>query len=296
MPNISTQSTAKSAKRRGRSVSISKPSDEVTKKGKKSDVTPGTSIEATQGVLATLLPSLTTLMPLSSVAVNGQLKGQNAQGVIQAHKSKVFKDFITLSAISLHIEACSIDQNDGGYDLAATPSKTQASRAQFLLALEREYEEISANYSGKELTHFSTLLHQIAGTLGKEKPRDILGPLFELYVSGVGIKKDEGQIGSAFKAKVVSSKSLTPYITLEEQACGTGRAVMDFAAEMFVRGYNPQKQLLVRAREADRTRALMCYIQMVLWNLPGSIVIGDEADDSHETWYTPAHEKNGLVH
>jgi hypothetical protein len=54
--------------------------------------------------------------------------------------------------------------------------------------------------------------------------------------------------------------------------------------------HNPAEKLWVQCIDVDRMSALMCYIQLTLWNVPGEILVGDTLRwDMREVWYTPAH-------
>ena len=53
---------------------------------------------------------------------------------------------------------------------------------------------------------------------------------------------------------------------------------------------NPMHHLWVQCIDIDRTVALMCYIQLSLWNVPAQIVIGNSLSmEYREILYTPAH-------
>jgi hypothetical protein len=40
----------------------------------------------------------------------------------------------------------------------------------------------------------------------------------------------------------------------------------------------------------DRMAALMCYIQLSLWNVPAEVIVGNTLSlEIREVWYTPAH-------
>jgi hypothetical protein len=59
---------------------------------------------------------------------------------------------------------------------------------------------------------------------------------------------------------------------------------------MIDKGYNPSQHLWVQCIDVDRLAALMCYIQLSLWNVPAEIIVGNTLSwDIREIWYTPTH-------
>jgi hypothetical protein len=81
-----------------------------------------------------------------------------------------------------------------------------------------------------------------------------------------------------------------PFITLMEPACGAGGMVLAFVKVMLSHGHNPAERLWIRAQDIDRTAALMCYLQMSLWHVPGVVIVGNTiACEAREVFYTPAH-------
>ena len=65
---------------------------------------------------------------------------------------------------------------------------------------------------------------------------------------------------------------------------------MAFVKVMLSHGHNPAQRLWVQAIDVDRTAALMCYLQMSLWHIPGVVVVGNSLSlEVRERFYTPAH-------
>ena len=55
-------------------------------------------------------------------------------------------------------------------------------------------------------------------------------------------------------------------------------------------GYDPARKLWVQAIDVERMAALMCYIQLSLWNVPAEVIVGNTLSwEIREVWYTPAH-------
>jgi len=55
-------------------------------------------------------------------------------------------------------------------------------------------------------------------------------------------------------------------------------------------GKNPAQAMWARCQDIDRLAALMCFIQLALWNIPAVVIVGDTlANEEREVFYTPAH-------
>jgi len=188
------------------------------------------------------------------------------------HRYEVFKDFVTMAACSLHN---SVHKDD---------------------AREQEYMRIIEGYKPDDQQAFPKLMAQLVAALDEE-PRDILGPLYmELEIAN----KDAGQFFtppelSELMANLTFGDMLDrldsqPFITAGEPACGAGGMILALVKVMTSAGYNPADKLWVQAIDVDRMAALMCYIQLSLWNVPAEIIVGNTLSwEIREVWYTPAH-------
>jgi len=188
------------------------------------------------------------------------------------HRYEVFKDFVTMAACSLH-NSLHTDQ-----------------------AREEEYLRIIAGYKKPDQEAFCKLLGDLIAALDEE-PRDILGPLYmELEIAN----KDAGQFFtppelSELMAQMTFAGELgkletQPFITAGEPAAGAGGMILALVKVMITAGHNPAEKLWVQAIDVDRMAALMCYIQLSLWNVPAEVIVGNTLSwDICEVWYTPAH-------
>ena len=63
------------------------------------------------------------------------------------------------------------------------------------------------------------------------------------------------------------------------------------AVDMLIKAkYNPATTFFVQAVDVDRVSALMCYIQLALWNVPAEVIVGNSLSlEVREVWYTPAY-------
>ena len=66
--------------------------------------------------------------------------------------------------------------------------------------------------------------------------------------------------------------------------------MLAFVKVMLSHGHDPAKRLWVQCQDVDRTAALMCYLQLSLWNVPAVVIVGNTlAMEVREAFYTPAH-------
>ena len=188
------------------------------------------------------------------------------------HRYEVFRDFVTMAACSLHN---GIHKDE---------------------AREEEYLRIIGEYKPDDQQAFPKLMAQLVAALDEE-PRDILGPLYmELEIAN----KDAGQFFtppelSELMAQMTFAHELDKletqaFITAGEPAAGAGGMILALVKVMITAGHNPADKLWAQAIDVDRMAALMCYIQLSLWNVPAEVIVGNTLSwDIREVWYTPAH-------
>lgn len=188
------------------------------------------------------------------------------------HRYEVFKDFVTMAACSLH--------NGVHKDEAR----------------EEEYLRIIGQYKPDDQQAFPKLMTQLVAALDEE-PRDILGPLYmELEIAN----KDAGQFFTPPElSDLMAQMTFTPeldkletqaFVTAGEPAAGAGGMILALVKVMITAGHNPAEKLWVQAIDVDRMAALMCYIQLSLWNVPAEVIVGNTLSwEIREVWYTPAH-------
>jgi type I restriction-modification system DNA methylase subunit len=188
------------------------------------------------------------------------------------HRYEVFKDFVTMAACSLH--------NAVHKDAAR----------------EEEYQRIVGQYKPDDQRVFGKLLARLVAALEHE-PRDVLGPLYmELEIAS----KDQGQFFSPpdlseMMARMTFAPELDkletqPFITAGEPAAGAGGMILALTKVLIQAGHDPLRTLWVQAIDVERLAALMCYIQLSLWNVPAEVIVGNTLSwDIREVWYTPAH-------
>lgn len=187
------------------------------------------------------------------------------------HRYDVFRDFVTVSAISI-------------YNVLAKNESYEA-----------EYIKIVGQYKKEEVMQFSHLLGNVAMMLDPA-PSDVLG---EIYMDlGLGNAKS-GQYFTPWPvadlmAQITYGEELSnltkPFVTLSEPCCGSGVMVLAFAKTLISKGHNPCEKMWAECIDLDRMTALMCYIQLSLWNIPAIVHVGDSLlGESREAFATPAH-------
>jgi hypothetical protein len=193
------------------------------------------------------------------------------------HRYEVFRDFVVMSAIELHNWIFKVPH------------------------LEAEYIAIAKKYPVHDRMEFPKLFAELVLLLDTE-PRDILG---QLYMS---LELGNNHTGQFFTPPEVSElmamvnygdklKNLDqPFIRVGEPACGAGGMILAFAKVMISCGHNPAERMWAHCQDVDRIAALMCYVQLSLWNIPATVVVGNTLMlEVKEVFHTPAYHL-GLWH
>lgn len=188
------------------------------------------------------------------------------------HRYEVFRDFVTMSACSLH----------------NTLHKEEKREA--------EYLKIISDYKSDDQKRFPKLLALLVQLL-EDEPKDVLGQLYmELEIGN----KNQGQFFtpndvSELMARMVMGETIQQarsqeFITISEPACGAGGMVLALVKLFVLDKLNPAEKMWVQCIDVDRTAALMCYVQLSLWNVPAQVLVGNTLSlEMRESWYTPAH-------
>ena len=191
------------------------------------------------------------------------------------HKRRyeVFRDFVTLSAISLN----NVMEPD----------------AERKATLESEYMDIIRSYSHEQAHGFAELLGLVVNML-EPTPQDVLG---ELYME---LDLGNERAGQFFTPNTISQflarlNGVKPppgqnFVRVCEPACGAGGMVLAIAQTLIESGKNTARAMWAQCQDIDRTAALMCFTQLSLWNIPAVVIVGDTlANEVRECFYTPAH-------
>jgi hypothetical protein len=188
------------------------------------------------------------------------------------HRQRVFRDFITLAAASIHNGIC------------------------FDEKLEQEYREAIGHYEAKDAERMAQLLSEVV--LGLEiEGGDFLGSLYmqlELGEAGRGqfftpmsVSRMMAEIQMADIDKTLANK---PFITVSAPACGSAGMMLAIAEVMKEKGFNPARHLWVSCTDIDSVAAGMAYIQPSLMGIAGEVITGNALTGGRRrVMYTPVH-------
>lgn len=173
---------------------------------------------------------------------------------------------------------------------------------------EREelYMDTIKHYSKAEQETFAELFGQMVNAMEHGGHRDFLGELFML----LGLGNDAGgqfftpynvcrmmaEVGMPDTPEKVAQSG---WVSINDCACGAGATLIAAADVMWHEQHvNYQQSALFIGQDIDYTTALMCYIQLSLYGMPGYVHIGNTlsapmtgtvlfGDGGPDTWYTP---------
>ena len=190
------------------------------------------------------------------------------------HKYEIFRDFVFMSAVSIH--------------------NAFIKKGVFRENIEKEYSSIEIKYSVEERQSISLLLALLIEMLNP-KSLDVLGGLYmdlELGNNNNWQFFTPPEISELMASITLGDRldNLESFITISEPACGAGGMILAFAHLMTSKKYNPQNTMWVECWDIDRNAALMCYLQLSLWNVPAKVVVGNTLSlEVREVYHTPAH-------
>lgn len=190
----------------------------------------------------------------------------------ECHRHTVWADFVTTSAIALHNAVNKVD------------------------TLENEYLTIINTYSTCDIQRLCEML-SIVVMLLEDEPTDILG---QLYMELELASKENGQyftpspvadcMAQLLYGDSLEQKLRQPFVTLHDPASGSGSMILSFVKVILQKNQNPAEKLFVSCIDVNRVAALMCYVQLSLWNVPAEVIVGNSLSMKlHERWLTPAY-------
>lgn len=198
------------------------------------------------------------------------------------NKAEKWSDFIFLSAAALK------------------NSIKLVSPSYYCQKVEDEYLDIVKKYKRESINIFAELLSIFVLMADKKEPCDILGDIFmELELSDAwkgqfftpsSVSDLMAQIElSDIKNRLETNR----YLSFNDPACGAGSTLLACVKVFTGNNINPAKKMFVYGQDIDRTAALMCYIQLSLWNVPAIIAVGDSLKNQiRELWHTPVFAMN----
>jgi type I restriction-modification system DNA methylase subunit len=188
------------------------------------------------------------------------------------HRNKVFRDFITLAAASIHN---GINCND---------------------ELEKEYMETVRQYEEKDAERMAMLLAEVVMGLEAESG-DFLGSLYMTLELGEAAR---GQFFTPFcVSRMMAEMQLgdidslladKPFFTVYEPASGSAGMLLAIAEVLREKGFNPTRHLWVSCTDIDPVASGMAYIQLSLMGIAGEVVTDNAlSGERRRVMYTPAH-------
>lgn len=168
---------------------------------------------------------------------------------------------------------------------------------------EKEYMQLAATYSIKELERFGDMMGMLTMLFDSEID-DYLG---KIYMMGDMGNKGTGQFFTPFHlaeltARLSFENQYSHYgkndrIEINEPASGGGAMILALAKIMRDEGINYQQAMRVTAQDLDWTGVYMSYVQLSLTGINAKVVQGDslinEATDCKQVLYTPAYILQG---
>lgn len=171
-----------------------------------------------------------------------------------------------------------------------------------LESLENEYKDIAAKYNKEELKRFSVALAMLY-ELAENKYDDYLGSMYMMLESS---SKRTGQFFTPYHisqmlARVAAEPKIeNERLLISEPSCGAGANIIAFLEYCQEKGINYQMQYNIVAQDIDWNCVYMCYVQLSIYGVYGSVVQGDtlasETQATRHTLYTPMyHLQRGCV-
>lgn len=173
-----------------------------------------------------------------------------------------------------------------------------AARKDPICSIEREkrYHELTKGMTPKLLNRYSelTALMFLAILKYQHEPRDVLGEIYHelnLYQEWNGQCFTPDHIGRLMAELIGPTMNEEPHdriTTVLEPACGSGVLIIGKACAMLRRGIDYQNRCLFVARDIDIRCVWMCYIQMVLYQIPAVVIHGNTlTGEEWDHWHTP---------
>lgn len=184
---------------------------------------------------------------------------------------KVFKDFISLFAISLSNKICFNKENS---DM---------------------YEKIYQSYEKSEQYIFYTLSAELTRLFCNEKaPYDILGEIYQKITNKNYLKLINNnltqEVGKKLKG-VININKKTKDGKMIEMNCGSGAMILAYASTLKMFKLNYKIDLEVTAIDSDIINVFMTYIQLYFFEISAVVILIDEKTNKElMRLYTPFYE------
>ncbi len=185
---------------------------------------------------------------------------------------KVFKDFISLFAISLSNKVVFNKKNSD------------------------KYEEIYQSYEKKEQPYFYALSTELTRIFCNEKePYDVLGDIYQKitksnYLKLLNNNSPLQEVGKKLQG-IININKKTNNGNMIEVNCGSGAMILAYASTLKMFKLDYKKDLQVTAIDTDIINVFMTYIQMWFFDIAATVILVDEKSNKElMRLYTPAYE------
>lgn len=185
---------------------------------------------------------------------------------------KVFKDFISLFAISLSNKVVFNKKNSD------------------------KYEEIYQSYEKEEQPYFYALSTELTRIFCNEKdPYDVLGDIYQKvtksnYLKLLNNNSPLQEVGKKLQG-IININKKTNNGNMIEVNCGSGAMILAYASTLKMFKLDYKKDLQVTAIDTDIINVFMTYIQMWFFDIAATVILVDEKSNKElMRLYTPAYE------
>lgn len=185
---------------------------------------------------------------------------------------KVFKDFISLFAISLSNKVVFNKKNSD------------------------KYEEIYQSYEKEEQPYFYALSTELTRIFCNEKdPYDVLGDIYQKitksnYLKLLNNSSPLQEVGKKLQG-IININKKTNNGNMIEVNCGSGAMILAYASTLKMFKLDYKKDLQVTAIDTDIINVFMTYIQMWFFDIAATVILVDEKSNKElMRLYTPAYE------
>lgn len=190
-------------------------------------------------------------------------------------KEKIFKDFISLFAISLSNKVAFNKENSN------------------------RYEEIYQSYEKEEQPYFYALSAELSRIFFNEKePYDVLGDIYQKisnksYLRLISNNNNRIQeVGKKLQG-VISINKKTNNGKMVEVNCGSGSMILAYTSTLKIFKLDYKKELKVIAIDTDIVNVFMTYIQMYFYDIVATVILVDEKTNQElMRLYTPMYEED----
>lgn len=186
---------------------------------------------------------------------------------------KVFKDFITLFAISLSNKVIFNKNN------------------------QEMYERIYKSYDIREQYNFYALSAELTRLFCNEKdPYDILGEIYQEISNKNYLKLISNsplqEVGKKLQG-VININKKTNNGKMLEMNCGSGAMILAYASTLKIFKLDYKIDLEVTAIDTDIINVFMTYIQLYFYDIAAVVILADEKSNKEiMRLYTPAYDND----